>query len=40
MASFVPGTLGNEKSYTEVTFTISPIGKKLNLVAVTVEVAE
>ena len=33
MASFVPGTLGNEKSYAEVTFTIRPMGKKLNLVA-------
>ena len=33
MASFVPGTLGNEKSHCEVTFTIRPMGKKLNLVA-------
>ncbi len=33
MASFVPGTLGNEKSHAEVTFTIRPMGKKLNLVA-------
>ncbi|MBL1244326.1 MAG: class II SORL domain-containing protein [Sulfurimonas sp.] len=32
-ASFVPGTLGNEKSHAEVTFTIRPMGKKLNLVA-------
>jgi len=33
MASFVPGTLGNEKSHSEVTFTIRPMGKKLNLIA-------
>jgi len=33
MATFVPGTLGNEKSHCEVTFTIRPMGKKLNLVA-------
>ncbi|CAI6148603.1 MAG: hypothetical protein SPLUMA1_SPLUMAMAG1_00687 [uncultured Sulfurimonas sp.] len=33
MASFVAGTLGNEKSHAEVTFTIRPMGKKLNLVA-------
>jgi len=33
MASFVPGTLGNEKSHCEVTFNIRPMGKKLNLVA-------
>ena len=33
MASFVPGALGNEKSHCEVTFTIRPMGKKLNLVA-------
>ena len=33
MASFVPGTLGNEKSHAEVTFTIRPMGRKLNLVA-------
>jgi len=33
MATFVPGTLGNEKSHAEVTFTIRPMGKKLNLVA-------
>jgi len=32
-ASFVPGTLGNEKSHCEVTFNIRPMGKKLNLVA-------
>ncbi|MEA3522051.1 MAG: class II SORL domain-containing protein [Campylobacterota bacterium] len=32
-ATFVPGTLGNEKSHCEVTFTIRPMGKKLNLVA-------
>ena len=32
-ASFVPGTLGNEKSHAEVTFNIRPTGKKLNLVA-------
>ena len=32
-ASFVPGTLGNEKSHAEVTFNIRPMGKKLNLVA-------
>jgi len=31
--SFVPGTLGNEKSHAEVTFNIRPMGKKLNLVA-------
>jgi len=33
MASFVPGTLGNEKSHAEVTFNIRPMGKKLRLVA-------
>jgi len=33
MATFVPGTLGNEKSHSEVTFNIRPMGKKLNLVA-------
>ncbi len=33
MATFTPGTLGNEKSHAEVTFTIRPMGKKLNLVA-------
>jgi len=33
MASFIPGTLGNEKSHAEVTFNIRPMGKKLNLVA-------
>ena len=33
MATFVPGTLGNEKSHCEVTFTIRPMSKKLNLVA-------
>ena len=32
-ASFVPGTLGNEKSHAEVTFNIRATGKKLNLVA-------
>ena len=32
-ADFVAGTLGNEKSHTEVTFNIRPMGKKLNLVA-------
>ena len=32
-ASFVPGTLGNEKSHAEVTFNIRPMGKKLSLVA-------
>ena len=32
-ASFVPGTLGNEKSHCEVTFNIRPMGKKLNLIA-------
>jgi superoxide reductase len=32
-ASFVPGTLGNEKSHAEVTFNIRPMGKKLTLVA-------
>ncbi len=32
-ASFVPGTLGNEKSHAEVTFNIRAMGKKLNLVA-------
>ena len=33
MATFTSGTLGNEKSHCEVTFTIRPMGKKLNLVA-------
>ena len=33
MATFVPGTLGNEKSHSTVTFSIRPMGKKLNLVA-------
>ena len=33
MATFVPGTLGNEKSHAEVTFNIRPMKKKLNLVA-------
>ena len=33
MSTFVPGTLGNEKSHAEVTFNIRPMGKKLNLVA-------
>ncbi len=32
-ASFVPGTLGNEKSHAEVTFNIRATGKKMNLVA-------
>ncbi len=32
-ASFVPGTLGNEKSHAEVTFNIRPASSKLNLVA-------
>ena len=32
-ATFVSGTLGNEKSHAEVTFNIRPMGKKLNLVA-------
>jgi len=32
-ASFIPGTLGNEKSHAQVTFNIRPMGKKLNLVA-------
>ena len=33
MATFVPGTLGNEKSHAEVTFNIRPMKSKLNLVA-------
>ncbi|MDF1875107.1 class II SORL domain-containing protein [Sulfurimonas sp. SAG-AH-194-I05] len=33
MTTFVPGTLGNEKSHAEVTFNIRPTGKKLKLVA-------
>jgi superoxide reductase len=33
MATFVPGTLGNEKSHATVTFNIRPMGKKVNLVA-------
>ena len=33
MTTFIPGTLGNEKSHAEVTFNIRPMGKKLNLVA-------
>jgi superoxide reductase len=33
MTTFVPGTLGNEKSHAEVTFNIRPMGKKLKLVA-------
>ena len=33
MTTFIPGTLGNEKSHAEVTFNIRPIGKKLNLIA-------
>ena len=32
-ATFLPGTLGNEKSHAEVTFTIRPMKKKLNLIA-------
>jgi len=32
-ATFVPGTLGNEKSHAEVTFNIRATTKKLNLVA-------
>ncbi len=32
-ATFVPGTLGNEKSHAEVTFNIRATSKKLNLVA-------
>ncbi len=32
-ASFVPGTLGNEKSHCEVTFNIRATGKKMNLTA-------
>ena len=32
-ASFLPGTFGNEKSHAEVTFTIRPKKKKLNLIA-------
>ncbi len=32
-ASFIPGTLGNEKSHTEITFNIRPTKKKLNLIA-------
>ena len=32
-ASFVPGTLGNEKSHAEITFNIRPTKSKLNLVA-------
>ncbi len=31
--TFVPGTLGNEKSHSEVTFNIRPTGNKLRLVA-------
>jgi superoxide reductase len=31
--SFIPGTLGNEKSHAEVTFNIRPMKSKLNLVA-------
>jgi superoxide reductase len=33
MTTFIPGTLGNEKSHAEVTFNIRPMGKKLNLIA-------
>jgi superoxide reductase len=33
MATFIPGTLGNEKSHCEVTFNIRPMSKKLNLIA-------
>ncbi|WP_324172941.1 class II SORL domain-containing protein [Sulfurimonas sp.] len=32
-ASFISGTLGNEKSNTQVTFNIRPMGKRLKLVA-------
>jgi superoxide reductase len=32
-ADFVAGTLGNEKSHTEVTFNVRPMGNKLKLVA-------
>jgi len=32
-ATFVPGTLGNEKSHAEITFNIRATTKKLNLVA-------
>ncbi len=32
-ASFIPGTLGNEKSHAEVTFNIRPMSNKLNLIA-------
>jgi superoxide reductase len=31
--SFIPGTLGNEKSHAEVTFNIRPMKSKLNLIA-------
>ena len=31
--SFIPGTLGNEKSRAEVTFNIRPMKSKLNLIA-------
>ncbi len=31
--TFLPGTFGNEKSHAEVTFTIRPMKKKLNLIA-------
>jgi superoxide reductase len=33
MATFIPGTLGNEKSHAEVTFNIRPMKSKLNLIA-------
>jgi superoxide reductase len=33
MATFIPGTLGNEKPHAEVTFNIRPMKSKLNLVA-------
>jgi superoxide reductase len=33
MATFVPGTLGGEKSHCEVTFNIRPMKSKLNLIA-------
>ncbi len=33
MTTLVAGALGNEKSHSEVTFNIRPMGKKLNLIA-------
>jgi superoxide reductase len=33
MATFIPGTLGNEKSHAEVTFNIRAMKSKLNLIA-------